>query len=143
MSEWFLNFESTPHRHTVDQLFLTTSHRIANLILRIPPNRRPFKPSPRPPYETTDRTPFLPSTSPRLLDPPSPASPANPPPPTTNPTTITNTANMSLTNCRFYPEKYPEVDSYVMVNVKQVSSGGARPCCHIRGVERRSDSNYW
>jgi translation initiation factor 2 subunit 1 len=27
---------------------------------------------------------------------------------------------MSLTNCRFYEEKYPEVDSYVMVNVKQV-----------------------
>lgn len=29
---------------------------------------------------------------------------------------------MSLTNCRYYPEKYPEVDSYVMVNVKQVRS---------------------
>lgn len=28
---------------------------------------------------------------------------------------------MSLTNCRFYEEKFPEVDSYVMVNVKQVS----------------------
>lgn len=27
---------------------------------------------------------------------------------------------MSLTNCRFYEDKYPEVDSYVMVNVKQV-----------------------
>ena len=27
---------------------------------------------------------------------------------------------MSLTNCRFYEEKYPEVDSFVMVNVKQV-----------------------
>ena len=27
---------------------------------------------------------------------------------------------MSLTNCRFYEEKFPEVDSYVMVNVKQV-----------------------
>lgn len=27
---------------------------------------------------------------------------------------------MSLTNCRFYEEKYPEIDSYVMVNVKQV-----------------------
>ena len=27
---------------------------------------------------------------------------------------------MSLTNCRFYEEKYPEVESYVMVNVKQV-----------------------
>ena len=31
-----------------------------------------------------------------------------------------NPAKMSLTNCRFYEEKYPEVDSYVMVNVKQV-----------------------
>jgi hypothetical protein len=29
---------------------------------------------------------------------------------------------MSLTNCRFYEEKYPEVDSFVMVNVKQVST---------------------
>ena len=27
---------------------------------------------------------------------------------------------MSLQNCRYYEEKYPEVDSYVMVNVKQV-----------------------
>lgn len=32
---------------------------------------------------------------------------------------------MSLTNCRFYEEKYPEIDSFVMVNVKQV--GGAPP----------------
>jgi len=29
---------------------------------------------------------------------------------------------MSLTNCRFYEEKYPEVESFVMVNVKQVGS---------------------
>jgi hypothetical protein len=29
-------------------------------------------------------------------------------------------ATMSLTNCRFYEEKYPEIDSFVMVNVKQV-----------------------
>jgi hypothetical protein len=28
---------------------------------------------------------------------------------------------MSLTHCRFYEEKYPEIDSFVMVNVKQVS----------------------
>ena len=28
---------------------------------------------------------------------------------------------MSLTNCRFYEEKFPEIDSFVMVNVKQVS----------------------
>ena len=27
---------------------------------------------------------------------------------------------MSLMNCRFYEEKYPEIDSFVMVNVKQV-----------------------
>ncbi|KAL4817936.1 translation initiation factor 2, alpha subunit [Aspergillus spinulosporus] len=32
---------------------------------------------------------------------------------------------MSLTNCRFYEEKYPEVDSYVMVNVKQIAEMGA------------------
>lgn len=25
---------------------------------------------------------------------------------------------MSLTNCRFYEEKYPEIDSFVMVNVR-------------------------
>jgi translation initiation factor 2 alpha subunit (eIF-2alpha) len=27
---------------------------------------------------------------------------------------------MSRTNCRFYEEKYPDIDSFVMVNVKQV-----------------------
>ena len=27
---------------------------------------------------------------------------------------------MSLTNCRFYEDKYPDVDSFVMVNVRQV-----------------------
>lgn len=27
----------------------------------------------------------------------------------------------SLTNCRYYEEKYPEIESFVMVNVKQVS----------------------
>ncbi|KAJ5094360.1 Eukaryotic translation initiation factor 2 subunit alpha [Penicillium angulare] len=32
---------------------------------------------------------------------------------------------MSLTNCRFYEEKFPEVDSYVMVNVKQIAEMGA------------------
>lgn len=32
---------------------------------------------------------------------------------------------MSLTNSRYYPEKYPEVDSYVMVNVKQIAEMGA------------------
>ncbi|KAJ9194148.1 hypothetical protein DTO021D3_3083 [Paecilomyces variotii] len=36
-----------------------------------------------------------------------------------------NPAKMSLTNCRFYEEKYPEVDSYVMVNVKQIAEMGA------------------
>lgn len=40
---------------------------------------------------------------------------------------------MSLTNCRYYPEKYPEVDSYVMVNVKQVRSPGPliHPSIHL------------
>ena len=33
---------------------------------------------------------------------------------------------MSLTNCRFYEEKYPEIDSFVMVNVKQVRVPGPR-----------------
>ncbi|KAF8423099.1 translation initiation factor 2, alpha subunit [Tirmania nivea] len=32
---------------------------------------------------------------------------------------------MSLQNCRYYEEKYPEVDSYVMVNVKQIAEMGA------------------
>ncbi|KAJ5284582.1 Translation initiation factor 2 alpha subunit [Penicillium chrysogenum] len=32
---------------------------------------------------------------------------------------------MSLTNCRFYEDKYPEVDSFVMVNVKQIAEMGA------------------
>jgi len=32
---------------------------------------------------------------------------------------------MSLNNCRYYEEKYPEVDSYVMVNVKQIAEMGA------------------
>ena len=34
-------------------------------------------------------------------------------------------AIMSLTNCRFYEEKYPEVESFVMVNVKQIAEMGA------------------
>ena len=34
-------------------------------------------------------------------------------------------SNMSLTNCRFYEEKYPEVESFVMVNVKQIAEMGA------------------
>ncbi|OAQ68917.1 eukaryotic translation initiation factor 2 alpha subunit [Pochonia chlamydosporia 170] len=32
---------------------------------------------------------------------------------------------MSFTNCRFYEEKYPAVDSCVMVNVKQIAEMGA------------------
>ncbi|PGH23096.1 hypothetical protein AJ80_02870 [Polytolypa hystricis UAMH7299] len=32
---------------------------------------------------------------------------------------------MSLTNCRFYEDKYPEIDSFVMVNVKQIAEMGA------------------
>lgn len=31
----------------------------------------------------------------------------------------------SLTNCRFYEEKYPEIESFVMVNVKQIAEMGA------------------
>lgn len=32
----------------------------------------------------------------------------------------------SLTNCRFYEEKYPEIESFVMVNVKQVRGTQSR-----------------
>ncbi|KAI0132058.1 eukaryotic translation initiation factor 2 subunit alpha [Xylariales sp. AK1849] len=32
---------------------------------------------------------------------------------------------MSLTNCRFYEDKFPEIDSFVMVNVKQIADMGA------------------
>jgi translation initiation factor 2 subunit 1 len=35
------------------------------------------------------------------------------------------TDNMSYSNCRFYEEKYPEIDSFVMVNVKQIADMGA------------------
>jgi len=35
---------------------------------------------------------------------------------------IMSTDADSLTNCRFYEEKYPEIESFVMVNVKQVST---------------------
>lgn len=31
----------------------------------------------------------------------------------------------SLTNCRFYEEKYPEIESFVMVNVKSIEEMGA------------------
>jgi len=34
---------------------------------------------------------------------------------------------MSLTNCRFYEEKYPEVESFVMVKVMQVRRTEATP----------------
>ena len=33
-----------------------------------------------------------------------------------------HTHTMSYSNCRFYEEKYPEVESFVMVNVKQVGN---------------------
>ncbi|EPQ66682.1 Bgt-4789 [Blumeria graminis f. sp. tritici] len=29
---------------------------------------------------------------------------------------------MSLTNCRFYEEKYPEIDSFVMVNIAEMGA---------------------
>ncbi|KAF1823354.1 eukaryotic translation initiation factor 2 subunit alpha [Dissoconium aciculare CBS 342.82] len=32
---------------------------------------------------------------------------------------------MSLTHCRFYEEKYPEIDAFVMVTVKQIAEMGA------------------
>lgn len=43
---------------------------------------------------------------------------------------------MSLTNCRFYEEKFPEIDSFVMVNVKQVRQGP--PPAHEEGKQRRN-----
>lgn len=45
---------------------------------------------------------------------------------------------MSLTNCRFYEEKYPEVDSYVMVNVKQVRVSKYRTVASLA----RSDTDW-
>jgi hypothetical protein len=38
---------------------------------------------------------------------------------------------MSLSNCRFYEEKYPEVESFVMVNVKQVGSQATYLTCKL------------
>ena len=32
---------------------------------------------------------------------------------------------MSTTNCRFYENKYPEVDEVVMVNVQEIAEMGA------------------
>jgi hypothetical protein len=43
---------------------------------------------------------------------------------------------MSLTNCRFYEEKYPEIDSFVMVNVKQVGFASAT---RLGGLEMKKD----
>lgn len=63
-------------------------------------------------------------------------NPYNYPAPRSAPTTT-----MSLTNCRFYEEKYPDIDSFVMVNVKQVCICGvailkmisnAKPCTDRR-----------
>jgi hypothetical protein len=45
----------------------------------------------------------------------------------------TITVKMSLTNCRFYEEKYPEIDSFVMVNVKQVGTGAKMSCFAVVG----------
>lgn len=45
--------------------------------------------------------------------------------------------NMSLSNCRFYEEKYPEIDSFVMVNVKQVRYTGV-PVVRMRMWMRQS-----
>jgi hypothetical protein len=42
------------------------------------------------------------------------------PPPHASAQAARQLPTMSVTHCRFYEEKYPEVDSFVMVNVKQV-----------------------
>jgi translation initiation factor 2 subunit 1 len=39
---------------------------------------------------------------------------------------------MSLTNCRFYEEKYPDIDSFVMVNVSLICCWSAIKCAEIR-----------
>ena len=56
---------------------------------------------------------------------------------------LAHTANMSYSNCRFYEEKYPEVESFVMVNVKQVrmsscmSAGKTGRTDRTRNIDRR------
>jgi translation initiation factor 2 alpha subunit (eIF-2alpha) len=45
---------------------------------------------------------------------------------------------MSLTNCRFYEEKYPEIDSFVMVNVKQVGFASATRMGRLEKQKDRS-----
>lgn len=39
---------------------------------------------------------------------------------------------MSLTNCRFYEEKYPDIDSFVMVNVSALCARMAAGCADIQ-----------
>lgn len=52
--------------------------------------------------------------------------------PSASPGNGKTTDKMSLSNCRFYEEKYPEIDSFVMVNVKQVGCGSShRPYCGV------------
>ncbi len=43
---------------------------------------------------------------------------------------------MSLTNYRFYEEKYPEIESFVMVNVKQVRFAYSIPSSRWRANHR-------
>lgn len=49
---------------------------------------------------------------------------------------------MSLTNCRFYEEKYPEIDSFVMVNVRQVRHAPCPRLSHaLHGGGRRESEH--
>ena len=41
-----------------------------------------------------------------------------------------NADSANYQNCRFYEQKYPEVDEFVMVNVKQVRIGAALALLH-------------
>lgn len=90
-----------------------------------------FQPSPRPTRTSSVcLTPHISTESTRVGDESNncwTSSPSTLPHPTL-PRQGTTTDTMSLTNCRFYEEKYPEIDSFVMVNVKQVGHPvGARP----------------
>lgn len=44
---------------------------------------------------------------------------------------------MSLTNCRFYEEKYPDIDSFVMVNVSALCDGMVGGCADIQDRSNR------
>ena len=44
---------------------------------------------------------------------------------------------MSLTNCRFYEEKYPDIDSFVMVNVSALCCCMVGRCADIQDRSNR------